>query len=206
MIIHGDARTALLDIDADSVACVITSPPFWTAHGGPEWGGEAEGVDYLLRFVALGTALQRVLDPTGTLWLVLGGQRPPFETLRALAGIGWYIASASAWDTTVVAQLHRTPDHQPQATLPPYEAIITDQPYAPLSRRFVRRCVAVSSREGDLILDPCCGTGTVGIVAGKLNRRFIGIEVDEATCHLARARNSVTNVTDATGKAYKMGL
>ena len=202
MIIHGDARTALLDIDADSVACVITSPPFWTAHGGPEGGGEAEGVDYLLRFVALGTALQRVLDPTGTLWLVLGGQRPPFETLRALAGIGWYIASASAWDTSVVAQLHRTPDHPPLLSpLPPYEAVCTDQPYAPLSRRFIRGCVAVSSREGDLILDPCCGTGTVGIVAGELKRRFIGIEVDEGACHLARARVGRYTVTDVTEKA-----
>ena len=68
------------------------------------------------------------------------------------------------------------------------EAIITDQSYAPLSRRFVRHRVHASSLEGDLILDPCCGTGTVGRVAGKLKRRFIGIEVDEATCHLARAR------------------
>ena len=72
-------------------------------------------------------------------------------------------------------------------------------------RHFIRRCVHASSREGDLILDPCCGTGTVGIVAGELNRRFIGIEVDEATCYLARARIGITDVTDFTEKINEYG-
>ena len=200
MIIHDDFRTALKRLPSHSVPCVITSPPFWTAHGGPEWGGESEGGDYLRRFAELGAALLRVLHPTGTLWLVLG---QPFAALSDLAVLGWHVASTSAWGTSVVAQLHRTPDHPPLAAHAPYDAIITDQPYAPLSRRFIRRCVHASTQEGDLILDPCCGSGTVGIVAVELNRRFIGIEVDEATCSLARARNSVTTLQMLQKKPIK---
>ena len=35
------------------------------------------------------------------------------------------------------------------------------------------------TRPGDLVLDPLCGTGTTGIAAIKLGRRFIGLDIDE---------------------------
>lgn len=41
------------------------------------------------------------------------------------------------------------------------------------------RIIAASSDEGDLILDPFNGSGTTGIVAKSLGRRYTGIEIDE---------------------------
>lgn len=41
----------------------------------------------------------------------------------------------------------------------------------------LERIIKVSSNEGDLVLDPFCGCGTTTIVASKLNRRFIGIDI-----------------------------
>jgi modification methylase len=41
------------------------------------------------------------------------------------------------------------------------------------------RVILSSSRPGDVVLDPFCGTGTTGAVAKRLGRRFIGIERDE---------------------------
>jgi modification methylase len=38
------------------------------------------------------------------------------------------------------------------------------------------RITLASSRPGDLVLDPFCGTGTTGAVAKRLGRRFIGYE------------------------------
>ena len=38
--------------------------------------------------------------------------------------------------------------------------------------------IKASSNEGDLVLDPFCGCGTTVIVASKLNRQFIGIDID----------------------------
>ncbi|MEX0569337.1 MAG: site-specific DNA-methyltransferase [Candidatus Njordarchaeota archaeon] len=38
--------------------------------------------------------------------------------------------------------------------------------------------IKASSNEGDLVLDPFCGSGTTMIVAHKLNRRWIGIDID----------------------------
>ncbi len=48
------------------------------------------------------------------------------------------------------------------------------------------------SKEGDIVLDPFCGSGTTLIVSQKLNRRFIGIEKEEKYCQIAEKRiNSV---------------
>ena len=40
------------------------------------------------------------------------------------------------------------------------------------------RIINASSNEGNIILDPFCGCGTTVIVASKLNRQWIGIDID----------------------------
>jgi len=44
------------------------------------------------------------------------------------------------------------------------------------------------SFEGDLIVDPFCGTGTFPVVAKELNRKFIGIEKDKDYAKIAKKR------------------
>jgi site-specific DNA-methyltransferase (adenine-specific) len=41
----------------------------------------------------------------------------------------------------------------------------------------LERIIRASSREGDLVLDPFCGSGTALICAEKLHRRWIGIDI-----------------------------
>ncbi len=50
------------------------------------------------------------------------------------------------------------------------------------------RVILSSSRSGDLVLDPFCGTGTTGAVAKRLGRRFVGVERDTAYRDAALAR------------------
>ena len=42
----------------------------------------------------------------------------------------------------------------------------------------LERIIAASSDEDDLILDPFCGSGTTGIAAARMNRVFVGIELE----------------------------
>ena len=55
-------------------------------------------------------------------------------------------------------------------------------------RELVRRCVLLSSRPGDLILDPFSGSGTTGVVAVELNRRAVLIELNETYAEQSKAR------------------
>lgn len=42
----------------------------------------------------------------------------------------------------------------------------------------LERIIKSASDENDLVLDPFCGCGTTAIVASKLNRRFVGVDID----------------------------
>lgn len=48
--------------------------------------------------------------------------------------------------------------------------------------------VEVLSNEGDWVLDPFMGSGTTGVVSKRLNRNFIGIELNEKYYEYAEAR------------------
>jgi len=50
------------------------------------------------------------------------------------------------------------------------------------------RVITLGSREGYLVLDPFFGSGTTGVVAKKLKRNFIGIELDKKYFNIGRKR------------------
>jgi DNA modification methylase len=52
----------------------------------------------------------------------------------------------------------------------------------------VRRCIALTSREDDLVLDPFLGSGTTGVVALQEGRRFFGVELNPEYVRLADRR------------------
>jgi site-specific DNA-methyltransferase (cytosine-N4-specific) len=49
-------------------------------------------------------------------------------------------------------------------------------------------CILAGSAPGDRVLDPFFGSGTVGEVCQKLDRRFTGIEINAEYVSLARRR------------------
>ena len=62
---------------------------------------------------------------------------------------------------------------------------------ATMPREIVHRCVLSSSRPGDMVLDPFCGSGTTGLVALEEARRFLGVELVEEYAQIARKRLEV---------------
>ncbi len=56
----------------------------------------------------------------------------------------------------------------------------------------LHRVILASTQPGDLVLDPFFGTGTTGVVAKRLGRRYIGIERDRRYIALAEKRLKAT--------------
>ena len=52
----------------------------------------------------------------------------------------------------------------------------------------LERIIRASSNRGDVILDPFCGSGTTAVVAEKLRRRFIMIDLSKVACDITRDR------------------
>jgi len=54
--------------------------------------------------------------------------------------------------------------------------------------KLIAKIILASSNPGDLVLDPFLGSGTTSVVAAKLGRRYVGIEIDSSYCSLAEKR------------------
>jgi DNA modification methylase len=70
---------------------------------------------------------------------------------------------------------------------------VATQPYAEahfatFPPKLVQPCILAGSAAGDTILDPFAGAGTVGVVALRHGRSFIGIELSADYCAMARRR------------------
>jgi DNA modification methylase len=54
--------------------------------------------------------------------------------------------------------------------------------------KLVERVIEASSRPGDLVIDPFMGSGTTAVVARRLNRKFLGFEIEPDHVRLALKR------------------
>ena len=89
--------------------------------------------------------------------------------------------------------------------------------------KLVAKAILASSKPNDVVFDPFLGSGTTSVVAKKLGRRYIGIELDETYSLLAEKmlemadeakniqgycsgvfweRNSLNEQNDKVGKKY----
>ena len=54
--------------------------------------------------------------------------------------------------------------------------------------KLIAKMILASSNEGDLVFDPFLGSGTTSVTAKKLNRKYLGIEIDEYFACLSEKR------------------
>lgn len=74
-IIVGDCSEVLPTLDAESIQCCVTSPPYWGlrdyAHP-KQIGAEASPIEYIENLVKIFREVRRVLRKDGTFWLNVG--------------------------------------------------------------------------------------------------------------------------------------
>jgi site-specific DNA-methyltransferase (adenine-specific) len=71
--------------------------------------------------------------------------------------------------------------------------------------KMLAKIILASSNENDVVLDPFLGSGTTSVVAKKLGRHYIGIEIDEFYCCLAERRLEMVEA-DQSIQGYTDGV
>lgn len=71
--------------------------------------------------------------------------------------------------------------------------------------KLLAKIILASTKQGDVVFDPFLGSGTTSVVAKKLGRHFIGIEIDEKYCCLAEKRLDMATV-DNSIQGYADGV
>jgi len=66
--------------------------------------------------------------------------------------------------------------------------------FATFPEKLIEPCILAGCPEGGIVLDPFAGSGTTGIVAKRLQRGFIGVEINPAYWKMAQERISAETV------------
>ena len=80
----------------------------------------------------------------------------------------------------------------------------TDHP-TQKSEKLLAKMLLASTNVNDFVLDPFLGSGTTAVVAKKLGRRFLGIEMNKEYCLLAAKRLEMAEV-DGTIQGFADGI
>jgi DNA modification methylase len=164
-ILLGDVREQLKTLPDESVHCVVTSPPYFGLRDygvAGQIGLEPTPAEFVAVMVEVFREVRRVLRKDGTLWLNLGD---------SYAGGGNYRGTNSRRSVWTVATQPFKEAHF--ATFPP---------------DLIEPCIKAGCPKGGTVLDPFGGAGTTGLVADRLQRDAILIELNPAYAEIARER------------------
>ena len=72
-----------------------------------------------------------------------------------------------------------------------------DSHFAVFPEKIPELCIKATTQMNDIVLDPFNGSGTTGVVAVKLGRKYIGIEINEEYASISRERlDQLSTLTD----------
>jgi DNA modification methylase len=105
---QGDSLEVARTLDADTVDCIVTSPPYYGLRdygSDGQYGHEESPAAYVETMRALFNELRRVLADDGTLWLNIGDSYGkgkqllgmPWRVALALQDDGWILRNAIVW-------------------------------------------------------------------------------------------------------------
>jgi DNA modification methylase len=163
-IVQGNALDVLRTFPAGCVDLVMTSPPYADSRK-HSYGGlrPAQYVDW---FLPISHQLYRLLKPDGL-----------SSNLKTGSGLSRRMASCLGRDRVYpdnVLHLATECHNRQHSAAYPIE----------LPAWFIK----LLTQEGDLVLDPFMGSGSTAVAAVKLNRRYLGVELNPMFVKVAKDR------------------
>jgi DNA modification methylase len=184
-IICGDCLEVMKDWPDNSVDLVLTDPPYGINKKmqGGTWGvayrhGDMMEWDYCVDQATIDTVQKKGVEA-----IIWGGNHYTMPVSRC-----WLVWNKPYFPTMSDCELAWTSFDKPSksfahARIGNVNGHPTEKPL-PL----MEWCVENYSRPADIILDPFCGSGTTCVAAKKLGRKYIGIDISEEYCQIARDR------------------
>lgn len=140
-----------------------------------DWRAIAEPLaESTLREIAAGAQ-----DPSAVKARIIAGKRGKNETTGDRTREGFN----ERWDASVSALVRNKRSVWTIPTQP-----FKGAHFATFPEALVRPCILAGSAGGGVVIDPFCGSGTVGAVALKEFRRFVGIEINPTYATMAARR------------------
>ena len=194
---HGDAREVLKRLPSSSVDVVLTDPP---------WGVGFDEHDNLNAFLEVVPELYRVLKRNS--WLVFFFTPKRIYELTPLLKYFRYV-----WMIPYVFWAFGTHSRNPLGSQASYSVIMVfakGEPKIKVARKdviisdelpfvvenikepqfkptyTVSVLLTMFTREGDLVLDPFAGYGSIPLVCEFFNRRWVAVEIDPVKYEIAR--------------------
>jgi len=179
-IYHGDCREILPELQ--KVDLVLTDPPYgvkiaeWDVMTGMGWLTLCRQLSSLVMFTS---GITNMFDYPKPDWIA-SWSMPNGEKRSKGGGI-------NNWEPVLIYGKNPLPlDHKQFYSLSSNEK---QHPTAKPLQAWLW-LMSKSSQVEDLILDPFLGSGTTAYCAKKLNRKCIGIEIEEKYCEIAARRCS----------------
>lgn len=209
---HGDALEILKQIPDESVDLIVTDPPYnserfsWdkkTDEWQLKWLKEAK------RVLKKGGSIYVFFAPLN-MYVVEGFLRKEFKLKNILVWhhpnqYGAYMSYGkdrwkSTWQAILYAVKGDRAKHGKKISEYAYikygkafDVMIYPEPrpkYHPAQKplELIIKLIDCSSEENDVVLDPFLGSGTTAVACEILGRKWIGIEIEEKYCEIAKKR------------------
>ena len=217
----GDSLEILPEIEAGSIDCVVTDPPYMIGansigNAASKDGTWADLLNASHWYASWFSSSKVKLSDRGFLLVCLNWRSLP-TYLCAFSKCGWTATSCLVWNKDWIGPSYQNalrPTYElvlfaamPQAVIPDRSAsdVFTWKWMAGQVRNtghpaekpveLMQRLIELTTRSGDLVADWFFGSGTTGVACIQTGRRFIGIEIEPRYFDIAcrRIRNAWEN-------------
>lgn len=199
---HGDCTAILATLPEGGVDLVVTDPPYVCRYR--DRSGRAVANDNHVEWIAPAfREIARVMKPD-TLCVSFYGWQHVERFMLAWKAAGLTPVGHLVWPKEYASRSGFLAAQHEQAYLlakgsppRPAEALPDVQRWTysgnvnhptEKAEAVIRPLVAAFSERGDTVLDPFTGSGTTGLACALLDRRFVGIELDEGHYRTAERR------------------
>lgn len=223
-VVLSDALDLLRGLEPGSVGAVVTDPPYGIAYHSNRHQGRNPHApiaqDWNVQIGALLAACERALADGGAVYLwtrfdvypLWAKEVPPSLSLKNM--IVWDKGNHSSGDLTgnfgfqheicmfLTKGRHRLRGHR-WSNVWSVPKIAHGRLRMPAEKpvSLFERAISSTTDPGDLVVDPFCGSGTLGEAAARLGRRFLLGDIDKVMVRMARERVSLPVGGDAPTSA-----